>query len=108
MTREDYVRMLIRQRQQSIKEFAACIGIPYTTLLGMLKNGLGGAAVDNVVKVCTGLEITVDELQRSNELTLEKEPFCLSDLEKTLVQRYRERTQMQPAVNLLMGLDKEN
>lgn len=107
MTREDYVRLLIRQRRQSIKEFASSIGIPYTTLLGMLKNGLGGAAIDNVVRVCEGLEISVDELQRASELTLEKEPFGLTHQERQLIIHYRERAQLQPAVNLLLGVDDE-
>ena len=53
MTREEYIKGLIKDRGKNIKEFSADIGIPYTTMLSMLKN-LGGAAVDSVIKICNG------------------------------------------------------
>lgn len=39
------------------------IGIPPTTLNSMLNRGLGKASIDNVLKVCKGLGITVEELE---------------------------------------------
>jgi len=62
MQKEDLVKDLIKSRGFSIKSFAKYIGLPYTTLLGMLKNGLGGAAVDSVIKICVGLGIQVEDL----------------------------------------------
>lgn len=64
MTREDYIKEKIAARGENMKGFASRIGIPYTTLLSMLKGNVGGAAIDNVIKVCQGLEITVDELNK--------------------------------------------
>lgn len=64
MTREDYIKEKIAVRGENMKSFAARIGIPYTTLLSMLKGNIGGAAIDNVIKVCQGLEITVDDLNK--------------------------------------------
>ena len=61
MTREEYLRSLIKNTGQNIKEFAHNLGIPYTTLLSMLKN-IGGSSVDSVIKICKALNITVEQL----------------------------------------------
>jgi predicted transcriptional regulator len=47
----------------SVKAFAEFAEIPYTTLHSMLERGVGKASVDNVLKVCKALEITVEELE---------------------------------------------
>ncbi|WP_309419319.1 XRE family transcriptional regulator, partial [Bacillus paranthracis] len=36
----------------------------YTTLRSMLERGIGNASVDNVLKVCKGLNITTDQLEK--------------------------------------------
>lgn|SRR5690625_2569438 len=58
---------LIDETGLSKKAFAEKIGIPPTTLRSMLLRGIGNASVNNVIKVCEGLGITVDELQRRAE-----------------------------------------
>lgn len=63
MTRENYLKNLIKSKGYTLKEFASTIGIPYSTLLSMLNNSIGGAAVDNVIKICAALGITVEQLQ---------------------------------------------
>lgn len=107
MTREDYVKQQIKLRNMSIKEFAKSIDIPYTTLLGMLKNGLGGAAIDNVFKVCKGLEITADELNRVADMQ-EPTPFYINTHEKKVVTQYRAKPEMQPAVDTILGIAEED
>ena len=107
MTKEAYIRALILQRSPNIKEFAASIQMPYTTLLGMLKNGLGGAAVDNVIRVCRALGLTVEELLRIEDAPEAPEPFSLSDHERALIRGYRSRPALQPAVDILLGLREE-
>lgn len=107
MTKEAYIRQLILQRSPNIKEFAASIKMPYTTLLGMLKNGLGGAAVDNVIRVCRALDLTVEDLLCIDEQDEPPEPFLLSDHERALILGYRSRVSLQPAVDLLLGLRTE-
>ena len=54
---------LIKEKGYSLKSFAAKCGIPYTTLYGIMKNGVGKATVDNVIIICHNLGITVDELE---------------------------------------------
>ena len=108
MTKEAYIRELILQRCPNIKEFAASIQMPYTTLLGMLKNGLDGAAVDNVIRVCRALDLTVEELLRIEDGALDPpEPFSVSDHERALIISYRSRVALQPAVDILLGLRAE-
>lgn len=62
--RTEIVENLIDEKWPSVKAFAESIGIPYTTLKSMLKRGIGNASVDNVLKVCKGLGITTDQLER--------------------------------------------
>ena len=60
MTRENYLKSLISDFGTR-KDFAKKIGMPYSTLLSILKN-VGGASVDNIIKICNGLGITSDDL----------------------------------------------
>ena len=65
MTREDYIRSLIKSSGCNLKEFAAQIHMPYTTLLSILNGSIGGAAMDNVLKICRALDMTVEELDNA-------------------------------------------
>ncbi|WGV62490.1 helix-turn-helix transcriptional regulator [Brevibacillus brevis] len=49
-------------KRGSRRAFAEEIGLPPTTLQSMLSRGVGRASIDNVIKVCRALGITVDEL----------------------------------------------
>lgn len=64
MTREEYLKELIKQKGYgNLKKFASEIDIPYTTLLSMLNNGIGGAAVGSIIKICEALDISVESLK---------------------------------------------
>ena len=65
MTREDYIKSLIKSNGCNLKEFAAKIHMPYTTLLSILNGSIGGAAMDNVLKICRALDMTVEELDNA-------------------------------------------
>ena len=60
----EIVKKLIDENYPSQKAFADSVGIPYTTLRSMLERGIENASVTNVIKVCRGLGITVDQLER--------------------------------------------
>ena len=66
MNREEFLKMLIKQKGYTIKSFATKIGIPYTTLLSMLNGSIGGAAVETVIKICEELGISVESLKNEN------------------------------------------
>ncbi len=103
MTREQYVKQLIAEKGLSLKSFAADIEMPYTTLLSMLKNGLGGAAIDNVIRVCRGLGISVDDLEEHTGNALHS--FCVSDHEQRLIIQYRNLPEMRAAVDRLLQME---
>ena len=54
---------LIKEQGFNLKSFAAKCGIPYTTLYGIIKNGVGKASVDNIIIICKNLGITVESLE---------------------------------------------
>lgn len=84
MSREDFIKEKIKEKGYTIKDFAIFIDMPYSTLLSILKGSVGGAAIDNVLKICAGLNISIDELQKkSNEkspLTYKGRELCERDL----------------------------
>lgn len=55
---------LIKKKGYSRRAFAEKTGIPATTLQSMLTRGIGRASIDNVIKICKELGITVEEMER--------------------------------------------
>lgn len=109
MTREDYIKKLISENGMTIKDFAAKINMPYSTLLTMLnEHRIGRASVDNVIAVCKGLDISINELQtvlasdNVKKTRLPESRVILTEKEKALVLAYRSRRSMQEAVDTLL------
>lgn len=72
MTREDYLKEKIKE-QGTQREFAAKVGMPPSTLFSILRN-VGGASIDNIIKICKGLNIKPDELAEiGEEITIPSE-----------------------------------
>ena len=94
MTKEEYLREQITSRG-SIKDFATKINMPYTTLLSILKN-VGGASINNVLKICRGLNITTNDLENLDMTLIEniaiKCTMQCSESERRLIQKYRQLT----------------
>ena len=64
MTREDYIKSLIKSHGYTLKAFSQQISMPYTTLLSILNGSIGGAAMDNVLKICHALNVRIEELDQ--------------------------------------------
>ncbi|MGG0645458.1 LexA family protein [Bacillus mycoides] len=64
MKKAEIITRLIKDAGYSKRAFAEKIGLPPTTLQSMLSRGIGKASIDNVIKVCKGLGITTDDLER--------------------------------------------
>jgi len=62
--RTEILEELIEETGMSKKAFAEKIGLPPTTLRSMLDRGIGNASVNNVIKICKGLGITIEELEK--------------------------------------------
>lgn len=71
MEKAKILESLIKDQGYNLKTFAAKCEIPYTTLYGIIKNGVGRASVDNVIRICQQLGIKVEELE---EMATEKRP----------------------------------
>lgn len=76
MKREEFVKQKIKESGYNMKEFAKEIDMPYTTLLSIVNNSIGGAALDNVFKICSKLGIPADILDNpTQELILKEKDF---------------------------------
>lgn len=64
MTREDFIKATIASNGYTLKDFAKLIQMPYTTLLSILNGSIGGAGLDNVLKICRALNIKIEDLNR--------------------------------------------
>ena len=104
LTREQYLKNLIKSNGLTIKEFAQNIEMPYSTLLTMLnEEKIGNAAVDSVIKICKGLNITIQDLQSVQESdTSVTEHLVLTEHEKNLILNYRQKPELQNAVDILL------
>lgn len=67
MEKAKILEKLIKAHGYNLKAFAAKCGIPYTTLYGIMKNGVGRASVDNVILICQNLGIRVEDLEEMAE-----------------------------------------
>lgn len=103
MNRELYLKQLIADKGHTVKSFSEEINMPYSTLRSILNGSIGGAAVDNVIKICQGLGITISELQ---EHDFSDTAITLSEHEKALVLAYRSNPDMQSAVDRLLGISE--
>ena len=105
MTRDEFIKYKIKEKGFTLKDYAKFIGMPYSSLLSMLSGNLGGASLENVIKICNGLGISLSCLQKRDGIS-EDLPWELNEQEKTLINNYRARPMMQPAVNKLLDLEE--
>ena len=86
MKKAEVVTRLIKEAGYSKRAFAEKIGLP-TTLQSMLSRGIGKASVDNVIKVCKGLGITTDDLERlatQEDNTVKEEVSIYETIQKSI------------------------
>ena len=84
--KSEKLRNIIKSQYKSIRSFSESIGIPNTTLVTALKNGIGGMAVEKVITICEKLSIDVKTFD-----PLPKDPnyFYTTD-EKNVIKKYRQ------------------
>lgn len=106
MTTEDKLQNYILERYKSIMQFAKIADVPYTTVKGIFSRGIWGASVQNITKICDVLSIDVDELIKGN-IQPKRINVTLSNHEKSIIEAYRNRPEMRPAVDKLLGVSDE-
>ena len=68
MTIEEKLKEYIISNYKSLRNFVntSGVGVPYSTIDGILKRGIGCASIDNVFKICDALDISADALINGN------------------------------------------
>lgn len=62
INREAFLKMMIESKFGNVKAFSEVVDVPYTTIRTILEKGVGRAGVDNVLKICQGLDISPEQL----------------------------------------------
>lgn len=70
------VKSEIKRQYKSVRQFAAAIDIPQSTIISALRKGIGGTAFDTVVKICSALGI---KLSMNSGIFMDKEKGELLD-----------------------------
>lgn len=89
MTREEFISQKIKALG-TVKDFSIKINMPYTTLRSIMCN-VGGASIDNIFKICRGLNIHADDLTPYADYPPREKicPLACTDSEKDLIKKYR-------------------
>lgn len=69
MDKTEKLKHIILSKYNSIREFAKIAEIPSTTLTSALDKGIGGMAIDRVIKICEVLNIDVKTFEPINTST---------------------------------------
>lgn len=83
MDKTEIIKKLINDTGLSMRTFSKKVGIPNTTLHSMLLRGIENASVNNVVKLCRALGITVEELYEPSTIGIDKK-YIFEQYLKTL------------------------
>ena len=62
MTIEEKLKELIIERYDTVINFSKYVGIPNSSIAGILKRGVNNSTVDNIIKICNELHISADAL----------------------------------------------
>lgn len=87
MTVEEDLKALILASYKSIREFSIALKMPYSTLDSIFKRGVENASIGNIIKICSALNLSVDELA-AGKLAARQTPITSPD-ETELLGLYR-------------------
>ena len=59
MDKTEKLKHIILSKYNSVREFSKIVEIPSTTLTSALDKGIGGMAVDRIIKICDVLNIDI-------------------------------------------------
>lgn len=72
MTTEEKLKKYILSHYKSVHEFTQSINMTYGTIASIFKRGINNSSVTNIIKICTALGISTDELAKGNIVTIQK------------------------------------
>lgn len=72
MTVENKLKSYILSKYKSVNEFSQETGIPQSTVATIFKRGVNNSSVGSIIKICTALNISTDELAKGNIVSLDQ------------------------------------
>lgn len=72
MTIEERLKIMMCEKCGTVLDFSKKIGIPNSTTANILKRGIRNAGIENIIKICAELEISVDELANGRIVRVQK------------------------------------
>lgn len=85
MTIEEKLKDLLLSGYGSLRNFTVQIGLPYSTVDGILKRGIANATISNVLTICAALGISADELGQGKIVpVVQPQRKLLTDLESII------------------------
>ena len=85
MDKTEKLKHIILSKYNSVREFSKVVEIPSTTLASALDKGIGGMAVDRIIKICDVLNI---DIKTFDPLEIISQNNNLSQEETTLLENY--------------------
>ncbi|REI31490.1 LexA family transcriptional regulator [Staphylococcus felis] len=67
MDKEKHLKHLMEMKSGSVKAFSEDIGLAYTTVRSILERGVFNAKVENIIKICKGLDIKPENIMDLND-----------------------------------------
>lgn len=92
------IKSEIKRQYKSVRQFAAALDIPQSTIISAMRKGIGGTAFDTVVKMCSALGI---KLSMNSGLFMDKEKTELLEVFSELDDRGRNTVKSVCNVELL-------
>lgn len=62
MTIEETIKELMIKKSGSVNKFAQSCGLPTSTIATMFKRGINNTNINTIMKICSYLQISTDEL----------------------------------------------
>jgi transcriptional regulator with XRE-family HTH domain len=86
MERGEFLTKIMEEKGYNAMSLSKASGVPYTTIRSMIERNLNNASVDNVIKICQVLEISVESLNqpKSDDVLPELNKKDERDIEKEL------------------------
>jgi transcriptional regulator with XRE-family HTH domain len=90
MERGEYLTKIMEAKGFNAMSLSKASGVPYTTIRSMIERNLNNASVDNVIKICEVLNISLESLSRPKvegvlpELNKKDERDIQKELEKII------------------------
>ena len=109
MERTEIIKKLIKDTGLNLKAFSEKADIPYTTLYSILERGVGNASVNNVIKICKALGITIEELEEmaNNNIDTKKPTTITAHLPEGVELTEEEQKDLDDYIQFILSRRKE-